>query len=809
MSILRSRLILLLPITASLSACGESTAPVTDAGVDSGVTNDVSVEDGVGGFDAAPDTVEEVLDTAVDSNQGEPCEVPADCTSLQCLEVAGVGSAICTELCASDRDCVLEGWSCVFVVNSGSDATRVCVPQDVCIDADDDGFGVGTGCTGPDCNDDDPQVFLGADELCNGRDDDCDGTVDEQFVGVGEACETGFQGVCGAGRQSCVDGSLICQSFATGSAEQCNGVDDDCDGDVDEADDGSPLQQPCYSADVATEGVGLCRGGARVCTDGVLQACSGEVLPLPVELCNGLDDDCDGSVDEGAPSGGVRCQTTLPGVCRQGLTLCAGGEVTCVADIAVGTQTEICNGLDDDCDGLVDEGPTGVPLTRSCYSGDASTLGEGACVGGVQSCVSGTFGACVGEVLPSPVELCNGLDDDCDGTVDEDSPFEGFRCETGLAGACSLGFTICEDGGSVCIPDRFEDTVAETCNGVDDDCNGEIDDLGQPLCPLQQGVCAGARATCRPGGGSLVCSFIDYGDDYEFIELSCDGLDNDCNGVVDDIDLDRDGFVDADCGGEDCNDQIAFINPDALEICGNTVDEDCSGRVGDRDLDGDGANDDDDRCETPGNDCDDNNAAIRPGATEIRDGFDNDCDAQWDEGLIRAGDLIVSEIMRDPDTTADATGEWFEVYNTTDTAIALNSFSFLDLGGDRFDVSPQIEYRIPARSYAALCDISDPARNGGVSNCLLAYDGISLANGDDEVVIQHLGVEIDRVAYAGGWPNNPGRSMAFRQTLIGGSTADSVENNTSSNWCSTPANGANQLKTNGDYGTPGRANTCP
>jgi len=139
------------------------------------------------------------------------------------------------------------------------------------------------------------------------------------------------------------------------------------------------------------------------------------------ETCNGVDDDCDGAVDEGHP---------------------AGGE-------------EVCNGLDDDCDDLVDEGLG----TLSCGTGACARTTD-ACSGGLpQTCVPGTPSA----------ELCNGLDDDCDGATDE-----GFGTVSCGVGACLRTVSTCSGGlPQTCVPGA---PSAEVCNGLDDDCDGLTDE---------------------------------------------------------------------------------------------------------------------------------------------------------------------------------------------------------------------------------------------------------------------------------------------------------------------------------------------
>ncbi len=307
-------------------------------------------------------------------------------------------------------------------------------------------------------------------ETCDGVDDDCDGQVDEGFARLGEECRVG-RGACAA------VGELVCAANGEGVAcsaregdpvpERCNGADDDCDGQADEG----VLNRCGACGEVAPEVCNLmdddCDGTAD---EGVLNAC-GACGPVPAEDCDGADDDCDGRIDEGALNACGACGPLPADDCS-----CADEDCDnridedgrdcprCDCD----PQPETCNDRDDDCDFRIDEG---------------------------------TLNACgrCGEV---PVEICNGLDDDCDARVDESFPEEGEACGTD-AGACAPGASACVGGELVCAGETPPTT--EVCDAVDNDCDGALDEGSLNAC----GYCGATR-----------------------LEV-CDNVDNDCDGQAD------------------------------------------------------------------------------------------------------------------------------------------------------------------------------------------------------------------------------------------------------------------------------------
>jgi len=148
-------------------------------------------------------------------------------------------------------------------------------------------------------------------ERCSGVDGDCDGVTDEGF-GAGDPCAVGEGGCRTEGVLRCgPDGAGVRCDAAPGEPgeEECNRLDDDCDGETDEGADGDPLTRACYSGPAGTQDVGPCRGGRQVCQGGAWpEACEGEVSPAAEDVfCNRVDDDCDGEVDEGSAPPGWTC----------------------------------------------------------------------------------------------------------------------------------------------------------------------------------------------------------------------------------------------------------------------------------------------------------------------------------------------------------------------------------------------------------------------------------------------------------------------------------------------------------------------
>ena len=229
-------------------------------------------------------------------------------------------------------------------------------------------------------------------------------------VGDSRACYPGSPntrnvGQCADGFQECQDGIWSdCQGARLPEASDfCDGRDNDCDRQVDE-DCGCTTAdaRPCYTGPPGTENVALCTGGTQFCVAGQWGSCLGQVLPS-LESCNGMDDDCDGVVDNGTNECGGACLLEHP----VGEACDAQGPEdldTCTDDLYAcdGLNTTVCvdSGQDDD--------------------GDHYSVGAFECEGDCQDMAQ--------NVNPGIVEACNGRDDNCDGIVDEGCGYDSTAC---------------------------------------------------------------------------------------------------------------------------------------------------------------------------------------------------------------------------------------------------------------------------------------------------------------------------------------------------------------------------------------------
>ncbi len=473
-------------------------------------------------------------------------------------------------------------------------------------------------------------------EICDGKDNDCDGVIDNGNPGGGGTCGTNV-GVCKTGMKLCVNGAFQCSGATSPSPELCNGLDDNCNGQVDE-------NNPQGGAACGSS-IGACKKGALTCSNGAI-SCAGGVNPT-VEVCNGIDDDCNGRTDDGNPGGGGTCGQSGPGECKQGIQLCLHGAFVCQGGVT--PQNEVCDNKDNDCDGTTDEGNPGA--------GQVCGNGIGVCMKGMTQCSAGVI-SCQNSITPG-VESCNLLDDDCDGKTDEGNPGGGGQCGnvgsclTGpnhdqACGICKLGALACQNGGLACVGNITP--TAERCDGLDNDCDGTIDEdvngaggdpnLNKP-CSVTMGECKSGTTTCT--GGMVVC----MGGVGAMPEI-CDGKDNDCNGIIDD------GFpVGGPCGADvgechvgtyacDVNNGTLVCAGDkgpTAEVC-DGLDNDCDGVVDNGLALGEPCGSTVGECSRGMKACSQGAVVCVGGVTpgqEVCDCKDNDCDGKIDEGEAGAG----------------------------------------------------------------------------------------------------------------------------------------------------------------------------
>ena len=477
------------------------------------------------------------------------------------------------------------------------------------VDADGDGF-----TSDIDCDDNDLNVFPGATEVCDNIDNNCNNLIDEGLA------QTFFLDVDndGFGDASAPIMSCLQPSGAVANSDDCNdgdasinpaaieisnnGVDENCDG-------------VSLIIDIDMDGI----NSSEDCDDN-----NASVYPGATEVCDDLDNDCDGIVDEDVAmfsyfidqdrdGYGVDDSVILSCMQPSG-TVTIGGDCDDSDATIHPSATEIPNNsIDEDCDGvafMIDSDLDGFNSSEDCNDADAT-------------------------IYPNAAELCDGFDNDCDGIIDEDVtliPYfidfdsDGYGMDASMVMACAppSGFVIlggdCNDNDPAINPSALEipnNNIDENCDGIievidvdgdsynsDEDC----DDNNTAVNPGAPEECDNLDNNCN-GSIDEGLSFVTY-----FLDADMDGFGADNTELM--ACLMPVGYV-AENG--DCDDTNPNVNPDAIEIPYNGLDDDCDPDTLEDDLDQDGFLFTDD--------CDDNNDSINPNATEIpNNGIDEDCD---------------------------------------------------------------------------------------------------------------------------------------------------------------------------------------
>ncbi len=670
---MRTRQLLILGLLLIISGCSPSTG-TSSPDLDGQMENpDLHFEPGdlladVLNFKDAPAPTEVMdsgfFDTLEPGGFGWPCDGNLDCFSGYCL-ISQEGK-VCTIAC--DTECP-DGWQCLQSSIALPDIVYICLPMHLSLcfacqdddDCDTSGLDTGSRCVAGDSG----GSFCGSkcDEV-----DDCPADYDCLEV-VSTAGQTIDQCVLAD------DEECACSPYAIDQGASTDCTSPPLDGE--ESGEGCP--------------------GTRKCTEDGLTDC--DAPPAVAETCDGKDNDCDGDIDEGL--GSITCGE---GICEHSIDICTDGNVQ-ECDPMSGAEEELCNGEDDNCDGTIDEGfdDTDEDGIANCVStdddGDGVPDDEDNCpnipnpdqadydldeLGDVCDPDDDNDGVDDGEdcqpykadIFPGADEKCDGIDDNCDDNIDE-----GFGTTTCGEGECEHTIDNCVDGApTVCDPD--EGSLDEECDGLDNNCDGSADEGFDDFDKDGIADCVDSdmdgdgieddvdnclmldnplQTDSDDDGFGDECDFGCWVDAVEEWDLDCDGVvdsDDNCLDIPNEgqIDTDGDGAGDA-CDDDDDGDGIPDAddncplvdNPDQVDSDNDGLGDACDG-----DADGDDVPDDEDNCPGVANpeqeDFDDDKIGD---ACDLDDDGDGEDDATDCEPLNPLISHLATEVCNDVDDNCD------------------------------------------------------------------------------------------------------------------------------------------------------------